>query len=187
MQRHLKFGSQVGISLLVLATAVCSAQVPEMAKPTKEHELLKQFAGDWTVVAEAAAAPGEEGMKCEGTESAKMVGGFWLVGQGEASMMGTPVNSVLTIGYDPATKKYIGTFVCSMDSTLWKYAGSFDESGKKLTLETEGPSPIEPSKKVKFREVLELKDKDHKMFTSEMQGDDGKWMKIATMNYTRKK
>lgn len=92
------------------------------------------------------------------------------------------VQSVLTIGYDPAIKK----FVCSMDSTLWKYVGSFDSTGKKLTLETEGPSPVD-GKKVKFQETLELKDKDHKVFTSLMQGEDGKWTKIVTMDYRRKK
>jgi hypothetical protein len=60
-------------------------------------------------------------------------------------------------------------------------------AGKKLTLETEGPSPLDPDKTAKFQETLELKDKDHKVFTSFMQGDDGKWTKIVTMEYRRKK
>jgi hypothetical protein len=56
-----------------------------------------------------------------------------------------------------------------------------------LTLDTEGPSPLEPGKKAKFREVLELKAPDHKVFTSYMQGEDGKWVKFVTMDYRRKK
>lgn len=181
--------TSLSLSLLfVIALAVSSqAQVPEMPKPTKEHELLAQFAGEWNATAETVAAPGQDSIKCEGTESAKLLGGFWLVSQGEANMMGTPVKSLLTIGYSPATKKYTGTFVCTMDSTLWKYDGTMDEKGQKLTLETEGPSPTDPTKKAKFREVLELKDKDHKTFTSFMQGDDGQWLKIVTMEYRRKK
>jgi hypothetical protein len=178
----------IGFGMLILAVAtVANAQLPEMPKPTKEHELLKQFAGEWNSKAETVPAPGQEAIKCEGTESAKMIGGFWLVNQGEGSMMGMPVNSVLTIGYDPATKKYVGTFLCSMDSTLWKYTGAFDATGKKLTLETEGPSPLDHNKKAKFREVLELTDKDHKEFRSLMQGDDGKWVEIVTVLYERKK
>jgi hypothetical protein len=167
--------------------SVCQAQVPEMPKPSKEHELLSQFAGDWEVTAETVALPNVEPLKCEGTESAKMVGGFWLVGQTEASMMGMKVNSLLTIGYNPTKKKYVGTFVCSADSTLWEYEGTMDDDGKKLTLTTEGPSPLDPSKTGQYREELELTDKDHKTFTSYMQGEDGKWVKMVTMSYTRKK
>jgi hypothetical protein len=175
----------VGIVLMIAATS--QAQVPEMPKPTKEHALLAQFAGEWNVTAETVPAPGEAAIKCEGTESAKLMGGFWLVSQAEANMMGMPVKSLLTIGYSPASKKYTGTFVCTMDSTLWKYDGAMDEKGQKLTLETEGPSPLDATKKAKFREILELKDKDHKTFTSFMQGDDGKWQQIVTMEYRRKK
>ena len=164
-----------------------SAEIPEMPKPTKEHELLSQFAGEWHVTTEMSAAPGQETMKCEGTESAKMMGGFWLVAQGNGSMQGIPVSSILNIGYDPARKKYIGTFCCSMDSTLWKYEGAMDAMGKKLILETEGPSPLDPAKKAKYRETLELNDKDHKTFTSQMQSADGKWVKFVTMTYRRKK
>jgi hypothetical protein len=187
MLRISKLGSWMAAGMVLLAGAACWAQVPEMPKPAKEHDLLNQFAGEWDVVTECTPEPGKDPVKCEGKESAKMLGGFFLVSEGEADMMGMPVKSVLTIGYDPAKKKYIGTFLCSMDSTLWNYVGSLDESGKKLTLETEGPIPFTPGKTAKFRETLELKDKDHKEFTSLMQGDDGKWTEVAKMKYTRKK
>src|SRR5262245_38660374 len=105
------FGTyMIGIVAAALWAAVGAAQQPEAPKPTKEHEALKQFAGEWTMLAQTVPAPGQEVIKCEGTESAKMVGGFWLVGHGEGSMMGQPVGSVITIGYDPAAKKYVGTF-----------------------------------------------------------------------------
>lgn len=176
----------VAVAALCAAT-VSSAQLPEMPKPTKEHDFLKQFTGEWKVVAECAPEPGKDPVKCEGTESAKMLGGFFLVSESESDMMGMAVKSVLTIGFDPEKKKYVGTFLCSMDGTLWNYVGSVDETGKKLTLETEGPIPFTPGKRAKFREALELKDKDHKEFTSQMQGDDGKWTEIVKMTYTRKK
>jgi hypothetical protein len=187
MNRIFGLGRWIGAGVMLLAGAICSAQVPEMPKPTKEHALLNQFTGEWKVVAECAAEPGKEPMKCEGVESAKMLGGFFLVSESEADMMGTAVKSVLTIGFDPAKKKYVGTFLCSMDGTLWNYVGTMDETGKKLTLETEGPIPFTPGKRAKFRETLELKDKDRKEFTSQMQGDDGKWTEIAKVTYTRKK
>jgi Protein of unknown function (DUF1579) len=179
----------VGVVIGGIAAAMaCRAQeMPEMPKPTKEHELLAQFAGEWKTRAEAVAAPGQEPLVCEGTEKARLLGGFFLVGEGEAEMMGQPVSSILTIGYDAAKKKYVGTFVCSVGGELWQYEGSMDSSGKKLTLNTEGPSMMDPSKRVKYREVLELKDQNHKVFTSEMETADGKWQPIVTITYERVK
>jgi hypothetical protein len=187
MKRIFLLSSWIGVGATLLVGAICSAQMPELPKPTMAHDLLKQFGGDWKVVAECMPEPGKDPVKCEGVESAKMLGGFFLVSETESDMMGMPVKNVLTIGYDPAKKKYVGTFVCSMDGTLWNYVGAFDETGKKLVLETEGPIPFTPGKRAKFRETLELKDKDHKEFTSQMQGDDGKWAEIVKMTYTRKK
>ena len=93
----------LGASICIVAA--CKAQ-PEMPKPTAEHDVLKQFAGEWTTKATCALAPGEEPMTCVGTESAEMLGGFWLVGHNEGSMQGMQVTNLLTIGYDPAKKQY---------------------------------------------------------------------------------
>ncbi len=185
MTRHVVVWSWLTCATVLSLSAVCGAQHAE-AKPTKEHELLRQFVGEWTAVAEATPAPGQPAIRAEGTESAKMIGGFWYVSQGEATMLGTPVTSMLSIGYDPAAKQYIGTFLCSADSTLWKYTGQMDEAGKKLTLEAEGPSVVDPATKAKYRETLELKSPDHKVFTSYIQGADGEWTKIVSVEYKRK-
>ena len=66
-------------------------------------------------------------------------------------------------------------------------AAAVDDAGKTLTLETEGPCPLKPGQRCKFKEVIEVKDKDHKVFTSSMQGDDGKYTTMLTINYRRKK
>jgi hypothetical protein len=183
-----KLATAGGILGLLVMTGVSWAQeMPAMPKPTKEHQLLAQFAGEWKTRAEAAPAPGQEPLVCEGTESARLLGGFFLVGESQAEMMGQPVESVLTIGYDTEKKKYVGTFVCSVGGELWQYEGTMDESGKKLTLNTEGPSMMDPTKRAKYREVLELKDKDHKVFTSEIETAEGKWQPMATVTYERVK
>ena len=177
-----------GLLCVLALSSICPAQeMPEMPKPTKEHELLSQFTGKWKSRAEATMAPGEEPMVCEGTETSRLMGGFFLVQEGEANMMGTPMSSLMTIGYDAAKKKYVGTFVCSAGGDLWIYEGSMDASSKKLTLNTEGPNMADPTKQAKYREALQLVDADHKVFTSEMDAGDGKWQPIVKVTYERVK
>ena len=131
--------------------------------------------------------PGKPAIKAKGTETSRLIGGFWVVGEGKGEMMNMPFTSVLTLGYDPDKKKYVGTWVDSMSSYLWKYEGTVDATGKILTLETEGPCPMAPGKLSKFREVTEFKSKDHRVFTSSILADDGKWTTMVTVNSHRKK
>ena len=171
------------MAALLGAAAVCSAQVPGVEK---EHQWLQQLVGEWEAEVEVTIAPGQPPLKSRGTESVRTIGGLWVVAEGKNDFMGTPMASVMTLGYDPEKKKYVGTWVDSFTSYLWKYEGTVDAAGKVLTLEAEGPNPTAPGKLVRFREVIEVKSKDHKVFSSSQQTADGKWNTFVTVNYRRK-
>jgi hypothetical protein len=158
---------------------------PKMATPQKEHQWLQQLAGEWETEAEMIMGPGQPPVKSKGTESVRSLGGLWSVAEIKGDCLGVPVTGLLTIGYDAQKKKYVGSWVCSMCDWLWKYEGTVD--GKVLTLECEGPSPDDPKKLVKMRDVIEVKDKDTKVVTSSMLGADGKWVTFMTMTSKRKK
>jgi hypothetical protein len=111
----------------------------EMPGPVKEHELLQKFVGKWESEGEAFMAPGQPPTKLKGVESSRLIGGFWFVGQIKSTVPDFPYEQILTIGYDPAKKKYIGTVIDSMTSHLWQFEGTFDVTGNILTWETEGP------------------------------------------------
>jgi hypothetical protein len=158
----------------------------EMPLPLKEHELLEKFVGEWESEGEAFMAPGQPPTKLKGVESSRMIGGFWFVAQIKSTLPDFPYEQILTIGYDPAKGKYIGTLIDSMTSHVWQFEGTFDATGNILTWQTEGPVPS-PKTPSKFREVTELKSPNHKVFTSSILGPDGSWNTLMTINIRRKK
>jgi hypothetical protein len=180
-----RFRIAFAAALLVCVNASSLAQeLPAPSKPYKEHEWLKQLAGEWTTRAEATFE-NQPAMVCEGTESARMLGGFWLVSEGKASPMGMEMESLMTLGYDEKKGKFVGTWADSMNSHMWKYEGTLDATGKILTLNTEGPNFLKTGVMTKFKDIIEIKDKDHRLLKSQMQTDDGSWVTFMTATYTR--
>lgn len=163
------------------------AGMPEMPEPSTQHDWLKQLEGEWVTEGEIMMVPGQAPMTSTGTESVRLVGGFWAISEYKTEFQGEPFTGILTLGYNVEKGKYIGTWIDSMTDYLWTYEGEVDESGKKLTLRSEAPNPEEPGKMLKFRESIEFRSPDHKVFTSSVLGDQGEWFPIMTIHYHRKK
>lgn len=157
-------------------------------QPQKEHQWLQQLVGEWTSEAEAPMEPGKPPQKFTGTESARSLGGLWMVAEGQGEMPGGgAMTTVMTLGYDPQKKRYVGTFIGSMMTHLWVYDGALDAAERVLTLDTEGPSMVGDGKITKYKDMIELKSHDHRVLTSQMLGEDGKWHPVMTANYRRRK
>ena len=130
------------------------------------------------------AGPGQPPMKMKGGESARSLGGFWIHSELKSEVSGMPIHGLLTLGYDAKKGKYVGTWVDNCGGHLWTYEGSVE--GKTLTLLSEGPLMTDPTKTGKYRETIELKSADQKLFSSAIE-QDGKWVVFMTITYTRKK
>lgn len=178
------FATLAALAGLFASTAV-SADPPKMPAPTKEHEWLLKFAGTWEGQGECYFDPNKP-MKLQGTETAKAVGGFWLQSDIKGEFAGQPMAGCMTLGYDPNKKKFVGTWIDSMSSHMFKYEGTVDSTGNVLTLEGEGPSPLDPSKMAKFKDVTEFKGADQKVMSSFVQGPDGKWIPMMKMESKKK-
>src|SRR5262245_16328553 len=132
--------ASIGLVVLCTASMIRAQEQIEFPKPQKEHEWLQQFVGEWETDSEGVASPDGPTLKCTGTMKARMLGSFWAVSEYDNNVMGTTINAIQTVGFDPEKKKYVGTWVDSAMHHMWKYEGTVDESGKNLTLEAEGPS-----------------------------------------------
>ncbi len=166
------------LTLLVLATCVlesASGQTPEFPKPVAEHEWLKRFEGTWTSESKGTAGPGQPEMQCNGTMNCRLLGGFWVVNEWNTKVPGATMQGIQTIGFDTSKKKYVGTWVDNMMNHMWHYEGTVVD-GKKLILEAKGPNFMSEGKETMFRDSYEFVRDDEIKVTSEMQGEDGKWI-----------
>jgi Protein of unknown function (DUF1579) len=161
------------------------------AEPQKEHQWLEKLLGEWTYESEAAE-PGGTPVKSEGSESVRSLGGLWVLAEGQGEMPGGGTGtSLMTLGYDPQKKRYVGTWVGSMMTYLWVYDGELDESERVLVLDSEGPAMDSDArsdgKMAKYRDRIEFKSDDHRVLTSSVLGEDGEWHGFMTAHYRRKK
>jgi Protein of unknown function (DUF1579) len=170
-------------------TDAIAAQVAAMkVEPQKEHQWLQKLVGDWTYEAEETAKAGQPEAKVTGTEHVRSMGDIWVVAEGEGEMPGGgAATTMMTLGYDPGKKRFVGTWIGSMMTHQWLYDGELDPSQRVLTLESEGPSMSGDGTMSKYRDAIEFKSDDHRVLTASVLGEDGKWQTFMAMAYRRTK
>jgi hypothetical protein len=158
-----------------------------LAEPQKEHMWLEQLVGEWEAEMEASMGPDQPPSKHTGAETVRSLS-VWVVCEGRGEMLGGGnAATIMTLGYDPAKKRFVGTFIGSMMTHLWVYEGTLDAGGKVLTLDADGPSFADPTKTVKYKDTIEIISPDHRTLSSQFQADDGTWHRFMTAHYRRKK
>lgn len=155
-------------------------------EPQKQHQWLQQLLGEWTYESECVMEPGKPPEKFKGSEHVRSLGPFWVQGEGQGDMPdGSTATMVITLGYDPKIQKFVGTWVGSMMTHLWIYEGSLDVAENALTLNSEGPNCNGDGTLSKYRDVIEIKSKNHRVLTSRLLGEDGEWYAFMSTHYQR--
>lgn len=156
-------------------------------EPQKEHQWLNRFIGEWSSETEYIMGSDQTPSISKGSEVVRSLGGIWIVMEGESEMPDSGIGrTLMTLGYDPQSDRYVGTFIGSMMTHLWLYNGSLDTEEKRLVLDTEGPNFSESSM-AKYKDSIEFVSDDHRIMTSQILGDDGNWLQFMTANYHRQK
>lgn len=148
---------------------------------------LQQMVGDWAY--EFEPQPHDENCHFGGTETARALGGIWVQAEGKSQMPdGSPALTQMTLGYDPEKGRFVGTWLGSMMTYLWRYDGELDAEGRVLTLQAEGPAFCgESGKMANYRDIIAFESPDHRTLTSMVQGDDGNWTQFMKAHYRRVK
>jgi len=153
---------------------------------TKQHQWLQQLVGEWTYEGETNMGADNPPEKFKGTENVRSIGGLWTVGEGHGAMPdGSPATMIMTLGYDPRTERFVGTWIGSMMSHLWHYDGELDAAEKVLTLNSEGPA-MGGDRIAKYKDVIEIVSPDHRILSSHTQGEQGSWTCFMTAHYHRR-
>lgn len=155
-------------------------------EPMKEHHWLKQLLGEWTYEMEGEARSEGEAEMMTGTEMCYPIGELWVqIEQNAVSSDAGISKSLITLGFDPAKQKFVGTFISSDIDFMWHYEGTLDESGTRLTLDTEGPTFEDPSKRQPYQDIIEIVSPTQRNLISRSKGPDGQWQEFMKMVVSR--
>lgn len=180
---------KLAVLLVLSGTAMAAAQsgqMPPMPKPGPEHEVLKMDVGTWDAVVEVTPAPGAPVVKSTGVEVNTMgCGGLCLITDFKGDVMGTPFMGHGVSAWDPAKKKYVGSWTDSMSTGLAMGESTYDPAAKKSTGSMEGPDMT--GKVTKSRSVVEYRGASTRVMTMYSTGPDGKEMEGMKITYTKRK
>lgn len=159
-----------------------------MTQPGKEHQWLKRFVGNWTFESECVMGPDKPAEKARGKETVRTLGDLWIIGDGEVEMPGAGAGqTMMTLGFDPNKKKFVGSWVGSMMGQMFVYEGELDAAQRVLPVNTSGPSFTDPTKIARYQDVVELHGDNKRVLWSQFQDDSGAWHRFMTATYTRVK
>lgn len=131
------------VSAAVAATAVVAAPTffQEEPKPTEEHAMLMKGVGEWEGTL-TMTMPGMEGA-VPATETVTAFGQFWTHSNFEATFEGMPFpyNGHGQMGFDPATKQFVGTWIHNTDPHIAVMRGTMNDAGE-MEMRWEAPMPM---------------------------------------------
>ncbi len=168
---------------LLVGAAVASAQAPP--QPQQEHQEMAREAGVWTATTKMWQDPSAEPEVGKATETNTMLGGMWLISKFDGEFGGMPFTGHSQMGYDPAAKKYVGTWIDTMSPYLMTMEGEYNAADHTLTMLTKSTDCM-TNEPCEGKLVTKYTDDDHKTFTMYMKKGD-EYQKSLEIEYTRQK
>jgi hypothetical protein len=118
------------------------SEYSSMNEPSKGHDVLKRYAGEWDVV-QRTMMPGMPEMTSNGTARSRLaMGGKYLMSEFKGSFMGQPFEGLSVMGYDNFAKQFFSFWVDSMGTAPYLSKGGLSEDGRVIALVGEMNEPL---------------------------------------------
>src|SRR5678816_1516491 len=114
----------------------------EAPEPQEEHRWLQRMVGEWLSQPQDhnMGDPDRLDYHKPWIESVRTIGGLWIVSEGRGDIPDIGEScTMMTVGYSPRTKRFLGSFIGSMMTHFWVYDGALDKANDTLVLYADGP------------------------------------------------
>jgi hypothetical protein len=155
---------------------------------TKEHQWLQKLIGTWTYTSKCETGPGQPPMVATGTEVIRPLGELWIICENTGTMPGGgSMSAQMTLGFDPAKGRFVGTWVGSPMAYMFVYEGQLTPDGRALPLDCRGPSFADPAQMADYQDVIEVTGPGTRLLRSQLKNPDGTWTPFMRAEFTRVK
>ncbi|MHC5538554.1 DUF1579 domain-containing protein [Singulisphaera rosea] len=189
MTMRMSFLSLCVVGAVVVGSFASAQDEPPIPTPTAEHKILAAEEGTWDGVVKCYPnGPESEPMVAKGVEIKSVVlGGLWVVSTFRTELGGATFEGRGQFGFDTTRKKYVGTWIDSMDTALCVLEGSYDAKTKTLSFKGDAVCPKDGSK-LHQRMVTTIKDDGSREFNLYMTGTPtgGKEALVMQILYTQR-
>ncbi len=156
------------------------------ATPGAAHKALEPTIGSWNVVSTSWQTPGGTPQAGAGiAENSWVLGGRFVKQEFHGEFGGMQFEGLGYTGYDNIRKKYVGTWMDTMSTTVMDSTGTADPSGKTFT-STSTMHDALTGRPMKLRMVTRIVDANKHVMDMFGPGPDGKEFKMMELVYTRK-
>jgi len=153
---------------------------------TPEHQWLASLIGNWNVKCHYYIGSPDNPIEVEGTEEVTAVAPFWIVSQLTADMLGTPMVGKAATGFNPVTRKFMGTWQDSSIPFLYIFEGRMEQGAdgvKTLHFEGENFDPVRRQRAI-YRSVIRYPSAAEKILDLSVESEDRE-IPILRYHYTR--
>jgi hypothetical protein len=172
------------------APAMDPAMMDAMMKagtPGEPHKKLDGMAGTWDTKITMWMMPGTEPMISAGTSTSQWVmGGRYLEERFKGDFGGMPFEGLGFTGYDNVKKRYWGTWMDNMSTSMMSSSGTAAADGKSWDFDGTMSDPMTGGETA-LKTKVTVRDADHHVMEMWAPGPDGKMFKSMEIAYSRKK
>jgi hypothetical protein len=183
-----KLNQVITLLAAVVVGAELWAQESSSQKPTDPYKVLAADAGTWDAAVKMYfQGPNGPATESSGIETSELVsGGKYSRTTFKYKMRNREFEGHGLIGYDPRSKKYVGTWVDNFTTIPSQIQGTYDSTAKTLTIHNTVADPSGSGIKTKQVTTF-VDDKTKRLEIFMIVEDGGKTQEIKLMQMTAKK